>query len=66
MNTEKYIRNETQWIKITRDNIAKTFTFARGYKGNYRAHEIQTYSFKWIPNWKEAMEKAEIRLSTFA
>ena len=65
MYTEKYIRNETQWIKVTRDSIKKTFIFARGYKGN-NAHDIQTYSFKWVPSWKEAMEKAEIRLSTFA
>jgi hypothetical protein len=66
MTTDKTIRTETQWLKITRDNKAKTFTFARGYSGNYQAHEIETLTFKWVANWKEAVERAESKLATFA
>jgi len=66
VNTEKYVRNETQWLKITRDNKAKTFTFARGYKGSYQAHDIETLSFKWVANWNEAVERAEKQIATFS
>jgi hypothetical protein len=56
--TEKYIRTDSQWVKVTRDNKAKTFTFAKGYKGQFSAHEIETLSFKWVANWTEAKDRA--------
>ena len=64
--TEKYVRTDSQWVKITRDNQDKTFTFARGYEGQYQAKEIQTLSFKWVANWKEAIEKANRTIETYA
>ncbi len=56
--TEKYIRTDSQWVKVTRDNKAKTFTFAKGYKGQFSAHDIETLSFKWVANWTEALDRA--------
>jgi hypothetical protein len=64
--TEKTIRTAGQWCKITRDNQNRTFTFARGYDGQYQAHEIETYSFKWVANWTEATEKANLHMAVFA
>lgn len=64
--TEKYVRAHNQWVKITRDNQDRTFTFAHGYEGQYQAKEIQTLSFKWVANWKEAIEKANRTIETYA
>ena len=64
--TDKTIRAFGQWLKITRDNTDRTFTFARGYDGQLSAHEIETYSFKWVANWAEATEKANRTLATYA
>jgi hypothetical protein len=64
--TEKTIRTAGQWCKISRDNQDRTFTFARGYDGQYQAHEIETYSFKWVANWAEATQKANLHMSVFA
>ena len=46
--TERTIRASGQWVKITRDNESRTFTFARGYEGDFKAHEIETLTFKWV------------------
>lgn len=64
--TEKTIRAAGQWVKITRDNKDRTFTFARGYVGDAQAHEISTLSFKWVANWTEATDKANRTIATFA
>lgn len=56
--TEKYVRTDSQWVKITRDNKSRTFTFARGYKGQFTASDIETLSFKWVANWSEAISRA--------
>jgi len=64
--TDRTIRSDCQWVKITRDNKERTFTFARGYKGKYQAQEMQTYSFKYVPNWAEATEKATTIIATYA
>lgn len=56
--TEKTIRFANQWTKITRDNKKRTFTFARGLQGEFKAHEIDVLPFKWIPNWTEAADRA--------
>lgn len=64
--TERTIRAAGQWVKITRDNIDRTFTFARGYENQFQACEIQTLSFKWVANWKEAEEKANTTIATYA
>ena len=61
--TERYVRNDSQWVKITRDNKVKTFTFAKGYKNQFTAHEIETLSFKWIANWSEALDRANKSIS---
>ena len=64
--TDRTIRASSQWIKITRDNKDRTFTFARGYEGHAQAHEIETLPFKWVANWTEAQEKANRTIATFA
>jgi hypothetical protein len=56
--TEKTIRANGQWVKITRDNKERNFTFAKGLQGEYTAHTIETLPFKWVANWKEAIERA--------
>ena len=64
--TEKTIRALGQWVKITRDNKKRTFTFARGYEGQFKANEVETYSFKWVANWAEAKEKADRSIQAYA
>jgi hypothetical protein len=64
--TEKTVRNASEWIKITRDNQKRKFTFARGYAGKYQAHEIHSLSFKWVPNWTEALDRANRTLAAYA
>lgn len=64
--TERTIRASGQWVKITRDNKDRTFTFARGYEGEFKANEISTLSFKWVANWSEAQDKANRTIATFA
>ena len=64
--TDRTVRTDTQWVKITRDNKDRTFTFARGYKGEAQAHEIETYSFKWVANWTEATDKANRTMLAYA
>jgi len=61
--TEKYVRTDSQWVKITRDNKERTFTFARGYKGQVTARDIDTLSFKWVANWTEAIDRANTQMS---
>lgn len=64
--TDKTVRTSGQWIKITRDNKKRTFTFARGYTGEYQANELETLPFKWVANWTEALERANRTLATYA
>ena len=64
--TEKYVRTDGQWVKITRDNKERTFTFARGYQGECKAHDVETYSFKWYANWTEATERAYKLIGMYA
>ena len=64
--TDRTIRSDSQWVKISRDNKERTFTFARGHQGQYQAHEIETYPFKWVANWAEATDKAQRMIATYA
>jgi hypothetical protein len=64
--TDKTFRSATQWVKVTRDNKNRTFTFARGHKDNFTAHETETLSFKWVANWTEAQERALRSMAYFA
>lgn len=64
--TEKYVRAANQWVKITRDNQEKTFTFARGYTNEFKAHDIETLTFNWIANWREATERANQMIANYA
>lgn len=64
--TDRTIRASGQWIKITRDNKERTFTFARGYEGQFQATEIETLPFKWVANWTEAQDKANRTIAVFA
>ena len=57
----RYVRSENNWLKITRDN--KSFCFARGRVGNPKANDIETFSFTWVANWNEAIEKAKSTLA---
>ena len=66
MITEKTIRTESQWVKITRNNKNRTFTFARGYKNEFSAHDIETLSFKWVANWTEAFDRANRMIAAYA
>lgn len=63
---DRTVRKSGQWVKITRDNQDRSFTFARGYQSEYKAHDIETLSFKWVANWTEAVERAERSIATFA
>jgi hypothetical protein len=56
--TERTIRNQHQWCKITRDNLDRTYTFAYGREGEGRAYGIDLYPFKSIRNWSDAMDHA--------
>lgn len=64
--TEKYVRSNSQWVKITRDNQNRTFTFARGLKDQFQAHNIEEYKFKWVANWAEAKDKAERMMAIYS
>jgi len=64
--TDRTIRSDSQWVKISRDNKERTFTFARGYKDQHKAHDVGTYSFKWVANWSEAIDKAQRMIATYA
>jgi hypothetical protein len=64
MIREKYVRAEGQWVKITR-HTDKSFTIARGYKGEVKAHDVHTYSSKWLPTWKRAIEHAELQIEMY-
>ena len=66
MITEKTIRNDSQWVKITRDNKKRTFTFARGFKNQIEAHNIETWGFEWVKTWNDAIEKANDKLVIYA
>lgn len=55
---DRTMRSESQWVKITRDNQDRTFTFAKGSQGEFKAHTIETLSFKWVANWTEAIARA--------
>jgi hypothetical protein len=56
--TEKTIRANGQWVKITRDNKERKFTFAKGTENEVTAYTIETLTFKWVANWTEAIERA--------
>lgn len=62
--TERTIRTDSQWVKITRDNKKRTFTFARGYVGEWQARDVDELSFSWIANWTEAADRAN-RMMTY-
>ena len=64
--TEKTIRANGQWVKITRDNKDRTFTFARGYNGEFQSIEFEMLTFKWVANWTEAIERAKRKMLTYA
>jgi hypothetical protein len=53
----RYVRSERHWLKITRDR--KSFCFALGYAGKPQASDIDEFSFTWVANWNEAIEKAK-------
>lgn len=63
--TERTVRTDSAWVKITRDNKERTFTFAKGYTGEYSAHHIDSLSFKWCWNWTEAIERAHRLMSYY-
>ena len=63
--TDRTIRSDKQWVKITRDNQRRTFCFARGYVGAAAAHELETLFMKWVANWAEATERAHRAIATY-
>lgn len=52
--TERYLRSHGQWVKVTRNHAARTFTLARGWGGEVKAHAVQVYTFKYLPTWADA------------
>jgi hypothetical protein len=64
--TEKTIRTAGQWVKITRDNKDRTFTFARGYASDTQAHVAEVWGFKYVANWTDAAEKANRMIANHA
>jgi hypothetical protein len=62
--TDRTIRSDNSWVKITRDNKDRIFTFAKGDKGNTTAHHMDSLSFKWCWNWTEATERANRLMSS--
>jgi CTP-dependent riboflavin kinase len=63
---ERTVRKSGQWVKITRDNKLRTFSFARGYEGAFQSHAFEMLSMKWVANWKEATERAMRAMATYA
>lgn len=57
----RYVRSENYWLKITRDS--KGWTFAKGYAERLKASEISHNTFRWIPNWNEAIESAKSKIA---
>jgi len=58
--TDKTFRSQNgDWVKVTRDNKERNFTFAIGYKGEVVAYRMETLPFKWVANWKEAEEQSQ-------
>ena len=57
----RYVRSQNNWMKITRDK--NSFCFARGYAGQPKAKDIDTFPFTWVANWNEAIEKAKSTLA---
>lgn len=56
--TDRTLRTDSHWCKITRDRKNRTFTFAKGYKDEHKAHILETLSFKWVATWEEAESRA--------
>jgi hypothetical protein len=57
----RYVRSQNNWLKITRNK--NSFCFARGYAGQPKAKDIDTFRFTWVANWNEAIEKAKSTLA---
>ena len=57
----RYVRSQNNWMKITRDK--NSFCFARGYAGQPKAKDIDTFPFTWVANWNEAIEKSKRNLT---
>jgi hypothetical protein len=63
--TERTIRADKQWVKITRDNQKRNYTFAVGREGQYKAHNIRVQPFTVLPNWLEAEDWAKYMMTAF-
>lgn len=63
--TERTIRAHNRWLKITRDNTKRLYTFAMGYEGQYKAHIIREQRFTLLPNWTEAEDWAKYMMSAY-
>ena len=63
--TNRTIREGSQWVKVTRDSKARTFTFARGDAGVMKANDIRTYPFAFVPTWADAEGLAKSNMATF-
>ena len=61
-----YVRRRGLWIKITRDNQKKRFTFARGYEGHFKAVEVTSWPFTLMTTWNDAVEHANRTIDTYA
>jgi hypothetical protein len=60
--TSRTIREGSQWVKVTRDSAARTFTFARGNAGDVKACDVTAYPFKYIQTWADAEDHAKSKM----
>jgi hypothetical protein len=61
--SRRIIRANKQWVQITRDGKDRMFIFAFGDENEFRAYEMTTCEFKYIANWKEALEWANKKIN---
>jgi hypothetical protein len=64
--TERYLRQPRVWVKVTRDSVKKTFTFATGYTGEVKGFEVRAWSFAWVPTWADAMQMAATKAADYS
>ena len=64
--TERYIRSDCQWVKVTRDPKARTFTLARGWNSSVKAHDVTTWPMRYVPTWADAEAMARQKIADHA
>ena len=63
--TDRTIRAGSYWVKITRDNQKRDYTFAIGHVGQFKAFTRSSYSFTRMANWAEAEDWAKYMTTSY-